>query len=160
MAKTTLEKPKAIEYPIFADDRGTFAPFINGLEEIAPLRQAQGKPKPLIIKRIYYVCNDSKGIVRGFHYHKKEWKFFVIVSGSAKFVALNPDKSDEKYQFISSTRKNNLIIIPPLYANGWLSLADNTILVCASTSTTKESLKDDKRFDPYKWGDIWTVKAR
>ena len=152
MEKISHDKPRVVEYPVFADDRGTFAPFINGLKEMAPRSGA--------IKRLYYVCNDSKNIVRGFHYHKKEWKFFVIVSGSAKFVALNPDKSDEKFQFISSVRKNNLIIIPPFYANGWVSLSDKTILVCASTSTTQESLKDDVRFDPYKWGDVWTIKPR
>ena len=152
MEKINFNKPRVIEYPVFADDRGVFAPFLNGLEEIAP--------KSAGIKRIYYVCNNSKGVVRGFHYHKKEWKFFVIVFGSAKFVALNPDKPDEKYQFISSARKNNLIIIPPLYANGWVSLSDNTILVCGSSSTTEESIKDDKRFEPYKWGDVWSVKSR
>ncbi len=152
MNKIIHSQPRAIEYPVFADDRGTFAPFINGLKEIAP--------KTVSVKRVYYVCNDSKGVVRGFHYHKKEWKFFIIVSGSAKFVALNPDKPDEKFQFVSSARKNNLIIIPPFYANGWVSLSDNTILVCASSATTQESLKDDQRFDPYKWGDVWTVKAR
>lgn len=152
MGKINFNKPRVVEYSVFANDRGTFAPFINGLKGIAPDSGT--------IKRIYYVCNDSKGIVRGFHYHKKEWKFFVIVSGSAKVVALNPDKPDEKYQFISSARKNNLIIIPPFYANGWVSLSDNTILVCASSATTQESQKDDKRFDPYKWGDVWSVKSR
>lgn len=152
MEKVDIKKPRAVAYPVFADDRGTFAPFINGLDEITL--------KSVSIKRLYYVCNDSKGIVRGFHFHKKEWKFFVIVSGSAKFVALDPNKPDEKFQFVSSVRKNNLIIIPPFYANGWVSLADNTILICGSSSTTEESLKDDNRFDPYKWGDVWTVKAR
>lgn len=152
MSKINYNCPRSIEYPVFADDRGTFAPFINGLKEIAPAS--------VTVKRLYYVCNDSKGVVRGFHYHKKEWKFFVIVSGSAKFVALNPNKPEDKYQFVSSARKNNLIIIPPFYANGWVSLSDNTILVCGSSATTQESLKDDNRFDPYKWGDIWTVKAR
>jgi dTDP-4-dehydrorhamnose 3,5-epimerase-like enzyme len=146
-----MPKPTVVEYPIFADDRGVFAPVIDGLGNIEP---AAGN-----IKRIYYVYNESRGTVRGFHYHKKEWKFFVIVQGSAKFVILKPDKPEEKYQFISSSRKSNLIVVPPFYANGWISLADNTILICASTLTTKESLKDDKRFDPYKWGDVWTVKA-
>jgi dTDP-4-dehydrorhamnose 3,5-epimerase-like enzyme len=152
MVKIDLKKPRAVEYPVFADDRGTFAPFINGFGGIAP--------KGIEARRMYYVVNDTKGIVRGFHYHKKEWKFFVIVSGSAKFVALNPDTPNDKHQFISSARKNNLIIIPPFYANGWVSLSDNTILLCASSSTTQESLKDDKRFDPYKWGDVWSVKNR
>ncbi|MEK7642694.1 MAG: dTDP-4-dehydrorhamnose 3,5-epimerase family protein [Patescibacteria group bacterium] len=152
MVRKILNKPRAIEYPVFADDRGVFAPVVNGLNKI--------EPKAGQAKRIYYCVNDTKGIVRGFHYHKKEWKFFVIVQGSAKFVALNPENPEEKYQFISSARKNNLISVPPGFANGWVSLSDNTILLCVSTSTTEESIKDDKRYDPYEWGDVWAVKAR
>ena len=152
LKKINFNKPRTVEYPVFADDRGTFAPFINGLEELAP--------KAVSIKRLYYVCNDSKGIIRGFHYHKKEWKFFVIVSGSAKFVALNPDDPKELYTFVSSERKSNAIVVPPGYANGWASLEDNTILVCASNATTSESRADDKRFDPMKWGDVWKVSPR
>ena len=34
MVKVDFKKPRAIEYPVFADDRGVFAPFINGLKEI------------------------------------------------------------------------------------------------------------------------------
>lgn len=106
------------------------------------------------------MVNHSKGVIRGFHYHQKEWKFFVIVNGAAKFIILNPSRPKEIYNFVSSSRKNNLIIVPPGFANGWMSLEDNTILLCASNLSTNESLKDDQRFDPYKWGDLWTVKAR
>lgn len=145
-------KPRAIDYPVFADDRGIFAPVIDGIEAIAP--QAGN------IKRVYYVYNYSSGTIRGFHYHAKEWKFFVIVQGSAKFIAINPDNPEEKYELYGSSQKNNLVIVPPRYANGWMSLEDRTILVCASNLTTKESLADDTRFDPYKWGDPWSIKFR
>ncbi len=146
------KRPTTFEYQVFADDRGIFAPILDNLKKI---NSQIGQ-----IQRIYYVVNHSKGTIRGFHYHKKEWKFFVIVAGAAKFVILNPKKPQEIYTYVSSSRKNNLIIVPPCYANGWMSLENNTILLCASNLSTQESLQDDKRFDPYKWGDYWSVKPR
>jgi len=143
-------KPFANTLEVFSDDRGVFVPFW----------ETQGEVTMPAIKRVYYVVNDSPGIVRGFHYHKKEWKYFTIIKGSAKFIAINPKNPKEIYTFISSQRKSNSIVIPPGYANGWMSLTKDTILICCSTLTTKESLKDDKRFDPYKWGDVWSVKPR
>ncbi|HLD24865.1 MAG TPA: dTDP-4-dehydrorhamnose 3,5-epimerase family protein [Patescibacteria group bacterium] len=140
------DKPSATTVNVFADDRGVFVPF---WESQTPT-----------VKRVYYVANAARGIIRGFHFHKKEWKYFMVASGSAKFVALNPNKPKEVYTFVSSSRKANLVIIPPGFANGWISLSDDTILICCSTRTTKESLKDDVRFDPYKWGDVWSVKPR
>lgn len=139
---------------VFSDDRGAFVPFFD-LEKNGEITKAMGS-----VKRVYYVHNPTRGTIRGFHYHKKEWKFFVIVSGSAKFVALNPDDPKELYTFVSSERKSNAIVVPPGYANGWASLEDNTILVCASNATTSESRADDKRFDPMKWGDVWKVSPR
>ncbi len=139
--------PHAVQLEVFGDDRGIFVPFLQ--EEFASQ-----------IKRIYYVYNYGKGVVRGFHFHQKEWKYFTIVNGAAKFVALNPEKSEETFSFVSSSRKPQCIVIPPGFANGWISLEENTILVCGSTATIDESIADDKRFDPYTWGDRWSVKPR
>ena len=133
---TPAIKPFIKDVSVSSDDRGTFVPFLknaNGLEEKDGLQ----------IKRIYYVYNYGKSIVRGFHYHQQEWKYFIIVSGAAKFVAIDPNNPEEKFTFISSARKPNLIV-----------------LVCGSTSSFEESIKDDQRFDPYKWGDVWSVKGR
>ena len=141
-----MDIPTAKDGKIFADDRGYFLPFIDN--------------KEVDVRRIYSVVNPVRGTIRGFHLHKMEWKYFTIVKGSAKFVAINPDKPEEKYIFVGSQRKPVIISIPPGYANGWMSLEDNTILMCASTATTEESLADDKRFDPHTWGDVWSVKAR
>lgn len=143
--------PFAKELEVFSDDRGVFVPFIQNANK---LENGQ------MIKRVYYIYNYGKKIIRGFHLHKKEWKYFTIVSGAAKFVAINPENSKNKYEFISSIRKPTAIVIPPDFANGWVSLEENTILLAASTETIEESLADDKRFDPYKWGDVWSVKGR
>jgi len=150
-----VKKPFVLEVPVFADDRGIFSPFLDAGRH-ADLFLATGG-----VKRVYYVYNHAAGVVRGFHYHKKEWKIFNVVKGAMKFVAINPEDPKEMYTFVSSDRKNQLVVIPPLYANGLVSLEPGTILVCASNLTTEESFKaDDKRFDPYMWGDVWGVKGR
>ena len=146
-------KPSCQEINARSDDRGTFVPFLNQADELP-------EQKGLAIKRVYYVYNYGKGVIRGFHFHEHEWKYFMVPSGAAKFVAIDPDHPEEVLTFISSARRPNLIIIPPGYANGWVSLEDNTVLVGGSTSSFEESIKDDKRFDPYKWGDVWSVKGR
>lgn len=145
-------KPYIEEVYPKGDDRGTFVPFLNSTDN---LESAQ-----IPVKRMYYVYNYGKNIIRGFHFHKKEWKYFIIVSGAAKFVAINPEDSKEVYTFVSSSRKPCLVVIPPGYANGWVSLEDSTVLVCASTSSFEESVADDQRMDPYTWGDVWSVKSR
>lgn len=148
------KKPFSLDVQVFSDDRGIFSPFLDsGLQE--ELFKTIGA-----VKRVYYVYNHAANVIRGFHYHAKEWKIFSVVSGAAKFVALDPENPKEIYILTASARKNQAIVIPPGYANGWMSLGPGTILVCASNLATQESVVDDRRFDPYKWGDVWSVKPR
>ncbi|MFC1984227.1 WxcM-like domain-containing protein [Chloroflexota bacterium] len=144
------QKPHVIELEIYDDDRGFLVPLTNKL-------------LPEDIRRVYVVGNFSKGIIRGWHYHFKEIKMFYIIKGAAKFVAINPEDPDEKYEFVITERAPKVVVIPPKYANGWVSLADDTLLVSMSSRTIDEILgdSDDIRYDAFKWGkDIWGVKAR
>jgi len=143
--------PKIIKLEYYSDDRGYLVPLTNGLKKI--IRKE--------IKRTYVLENYGKGIIRGFHFHKNEIKIFHVVHGAAKFIAINPKRPEkDRYIFTTSNHCPQLVIIPPGYANGWVSLEDNTIIVALSTSTFEESVNDDIRYDPYKWGDVWKVMAR
>ena len=173
---TSINEPTEQRLTAHCDDRGVFCKIEDdGMFINKDLKISDGFSTK--IKRAYYVINPEVGTVRGFHYHKEEWKVFTIVNGSAKFVAINPnlpidtDKDlPESVQnkiiagtakiFVASARVPKLIIIPPLWANGWVSLEPNTILISLSSSTTEESINDDVRFDPYKWGNFWRVKGR
>jgi len=146
----TDAKPYSQDLEIYDDDRGFLVPLTNQLI-------------PEDIRRVYVVGNFSKGIIRGFHYHFKEIKMFYIIKGAAKFLAINPDDPEEKYEFVVTERKPKVVVIPPGYANGWVSLADDTLLVSMSSRTIDEirSDNDDLRYDPFEWGkEIWEVKAR
>jgi dTDP-4-dehydrorhamnose 3,5-epimerase-like enzyme len=145
--------PFTYEPKVAADDRGVFVACIQNAHQL------EFDPT-LGVKRVYYVYNHGIHVVRGFHFHEKEWKLFTIARGAAKFVAINPKNPEEKFTFVSSSRKPNVIVIPPGFANGWISLEPETLLICGSTATFEESVGDDQRMDPYKFGDVWTIKGR
>jgi dTDP-4-dehydrorhamnose 3,5-epimerase len=142
-----VDKPYEIELQNFVDDRGLFVVDADDLGVGAK------------IKRCYHVANHQANIIRGFHKHEKERKYFTAVSGSFKIVATDINGSII-YKFVTSVKKPKMIVIPPTYYNGNMSLEDNSVLLCLSTSTTEESIADDQRVDPYTFGDVWSIKGR
>ena len=111
------------------------------------------------VKRVYVVGNFSRGVIRGLHRHNEEWKAYFLVSGTAKFIAA--DTTGNVTTYILSTSKPSILIVPPNYSHGWISLTDNTILIGLSNKTLEESLNDDFREDPFKYGkDVWETKPR
>ena len=136
----------------FIDDRGF-------LSQILP----EGD-ESFNIKRLYSTGNFSKGIIRGFHKHKRERKAFFVLSGSAKFVAVDDRKDSSTYKeintFILSTLNPSVLTIPIGVYSGWMSLEDNTVVLGISSEPFDKENPDDERLDPHAYGDVWTVKDR
>jgi len=113
------------------------------------------------IKRIYLVRNFSKDTIRGMHYHEYEWKYFIVLRGSVKFViSPTPHISEETKTFVLSEAKPEVLIVPPGNYNGWIALEDNTSLIGMSNFSLEESLKDDKRIPPDNFLELFKVKSR
>lgn len=139
-------EPKNIEISCHVDDRGY-------------LYQIAGNYEFPEIRRIYIVGNFAKGVIRGFHLHKEEWKAYFAANGSSKMVIVGRDGGISSY--VLTSRKPSILVIPPEYAHGWISLQDETLLVGISNKTVEESAKDDYREDPFKYGkEVWDVKPR
>ncbi len=82
-----------------------------------------------------------------------------VTTGSAKFVVV--DESNQITTYTLSSRNPTVLIVPPGYFHGWISLEENTILIGMSNRSLEESLKDDIRTDPFAFGkELWEVKAR
>ena len=112
------------------------------------------------IKRVYVVGNHSKGVIRGFHKHRGEYKFFFAVSGSAKFV-VEGGGGGSFDTFVLSAKQPAVLVVPPGHFHGWVSLSDDTAIVGMSNYTLAESEKDDIRKDPFAHGkDVWETKPR
>jgi len=110
------------------------------------------------LKRIYVIRNWKANIIRAFHKHNEEFKAYFVVQGTVKFIVIINDKPQI---FILSDKELSVLEIPPKYLHGWMSLTDDAILIGMSNKTLQESLNDDIREDPFKYGkDVWETKSR
>jgi dTDP-4-dehydrorhamnose 3,5-epimerase len=111
------------------------------------------------------VKNHRSGFVRAWHAHQREAKYVAVSEGAALVGAVkiddwqNPSKDLPVSRFVLSARKPRVLFIPAGYANGFMSLTEDARLIFFSTSTLKDSMGDDIRYDARYW-DIWHVEER
>lgn len=117
------------------------------------------------VKRFYMVSNHKQGFIRAWHGHKNESKYVSVVSGTALVGAVridswdSPSKETIPDRYILSEKKPQILYIPKGYANGFMSLTEDTKIIFYSTSALEDSLNDDFRFDSRYW-DIWNIIER
>jgi len=146
-----MSEPNLIQGNIIVDDRGQVG-FVNGFSFVG-------------VKRFYTVRNHHQGFIRAWHAHKKESKYVTVVNGAAVVCAVKidnwekPSKDLPIHRFILSEKIPSVLHIPNGYANGFMNLTPNTLLVFFSTSTIEESQGDDFRYDARYW-DPWQIVER
>lgn len=146
-----MEEVRLIDGGLAVDDRG-FVSFVNGFD-------FRG------VKRFYAVSNHGVGMVRAWHAHRKESKYVYLARGSAVVAAVRidnwdaPGKSQPVHRYVLSEEKPSILYIPTGYANGFMSLTDDALLMFFSTSSLEESKGDDIRYDARYW-DPWQVVER
>lgn len=113
------------------------------------------------VKRFYEVINNNSS-PRAFHGHMKEEKYAYVTAGKILLCAVyldnikRPSKENKVERFILSSENPQIVYIPPRFANGFRSLEKNSRVIFFSTSTLKQSLKDDYRFPFDYWGkEVW-----
>ena len=145
------DKPHIFNGGLAVDDRGEIA-FVNDFD-------FEG------VKRFYMVSNHRAGFVRAWHAHKHEAKYIMAACGTAIVGAVKIDDWEKPSRdllverHVISSKKPQVLYIPPGYANGFMSLTSDLKLIFFSTSTLEESTKDDIRYDARYW-DIWNVTER
>ena len=145
------ELPRLIEGGLAVDDRGPLR-FVNDFH-------FEG------VKRFYLVENHRAGFVRAWHAHRHEAKYVMVVRGAAIVAAVailkweDPDKDSRVHRYVLSAQKPAVLYIPSGYANGFMSLTADAMLMLFSTATVEESKGDDVRYDAHYW-DPWHVVER
>lgn len=138
--------PQIIEAGTHTDERGKLV-FFNQLDMAR-------------VKRFYVIEPAGASTVRAWQGHKKEEKWFYVISGSFKVVLVQPDSWEmpsrdlvvEEYELKASTPE--VLHIPGGYANGFKALEAGSKMMVFSSFTVEESVGDDYRFDKnmwYKW---------
>lgn len=148
-----IDGVKHIPINCYVDDRGYLTQLIQSTDDLLPS-----------ISRIYVTGNFSKGVIRGFHKHFKEWKGFFVPKGAAKFVLVDDREESGTFKqidtYVLSSNRPSILIIPTGVYNGWVSLDDDTILIGISNEPLDKDNPDDVRIPPDTYGDVWTVKGR
>ena len=145
------QSPRLIEGGLSVDDRGTVT-FVNGFN-------FEGT------KRFYTVSNHRQGFIRAWHAHRREAKYVTVLRGSALIGAVAIDNWDapardaQVHRYVLSAAKPAVLYIPAGYANGFMSLTDDALLMFFSTSSLEESQGDDIRYESRYW-DIWQIVER
>ena len=117
------------------------------------------------IKRFYLVSNHRSEFIRAWHGHKEESKYVFIPSGTCLFATVkifdwdSPNKNEKVERYVLSDKDPGILYVPPGYAHGYKTLTSDTKVFFFSTSTLKDSVHDDFRFDPYYWNP-WDIAER
>lgn len=136
-----------VEGEIFVDERGK----INSLNNFTFDD----------VQRIYFIHHPDKSIVRGWHGHKHENKWFYCVKGEFVLGIVKPDNwenpsLDLKPEIFNlSETHSKVICVPEGYANSIKALTNNSILLVLSGKKVPEAYADSWRYDKNLWID-WT----
>lgn len=102
-----------------------------------------------------YMTTAYPGVVKAWHYHKKQWDHFVCVRGMMKVVLYDsredsPTKG-EVNEFFMGEHRQILVQIPPLVFHGFKCVSDHeAIIINCPTEMYDYKTPDEFRVDPHK----------
>jgi len=137
------------------DDRGFFAELVKS-----------GEPTFQTILQTSY-AETYPGVVKAFHWHKRQWDVWAVIKGSARVVLYDLRESSPTYQGVQElyTGEKNMqvIAIPPGVAHGYQVLGDTAMGIVYHTSEAYDPKDNDEQripFDDPAIGFDWSVKNR
>lgn len=137
--------PNLIQGGSYKDERGKIT-FVNDFD----LSQ---------VKRYYIIEHTDANVVRAWQGHKKEQKWFQVLSGRFLISVIQPDNWEnpseniEPETFILAATEDKVLHIPGGFANGFKALEPNSRIIVFSDFSLEESVNDNFRFDSQLWFD-------
>jgi dTDP-4-dehydrorhamnose 3,5-epimerase len=111
------------------------------------------------VQRFYFIHHPDKRVVRGWHGHRFEKKWFYCVKGAFTLGLVKPDSWENPSKeltaeiFHLSEDKSNIICVPEGYANGLKASVDGSVLLVFSGKMLPEAYNDSWRYDSALWVD-------
>ena len=143
MCGTDMNKIHTIEGGISVDYRGRIS-HVNDLDMSE-------------VERFYIIHQKDTSIIRAWHAHQYEKKWFYAVKGSftTAFVKIddweNPSPDLKPEVFHLSAAESRVLYIPEGYANGIKAEEPDSILMVFSNKVLSEAVYDSWRYDSKMW---------
>ncbi len=104
-----------------------------------------------------YLTTAYPGVVKAWHYHRKQWDHFVVVSGMMKIVLYDAREDSptrgEINEFFLGVHNPALLQIPPLVYHGFKCISDTeAVVVNCPTEVYCYKEPDEYRVDPHTGG--------
>ncbi len=114
-----------------------------------------------------YVTTVYPGVVKGWHYHKRQWDHFAVVQGTVKMALfdLRPESATRGalMELFPGAHNPLLVAIPPLVAHGFKGVGTvEAVVVNVPTLPYDAASPDEHRIDPDS-GEIpydWSLRHR
>lgn len=109
------------------------------------------------IKRFYVIHHNSIEVVRAWHAHQFEKKWFYCLRGSFTLALVKIDNWESPSLeltpevFHLSADDSKIICIPEGYANGLKAETEDSIMLVYSNKVLDEAVKDSWRYDANMW---------
>ena len=136
---------KVIDGEIFRDARGQISS-LNSFE-------FEG------IERCYFIHHPDISVVRGWHGHQFEKKWFYCIKGAFTLALVKPDNWEnpspnlEAEMFELNENNSRIICVPEGYANCLKASVKDSVLLVFSGKRYEEALSDSWRYDKDMWVD-------
>lgn len=101
-----------------------------------------------------YMTTAYPGVVKGWHYHKKQYDYMVVISGMMK-IALYDDREDshthgEVNEFFAGVHNPIRITIPPGVCHGFKCITDSeAVVINTVTEPYDYNNPDEHRYHPH-----------
>jgi len=123
---------KILNFKTLGDDRGS----LIAIEE--------GYNAPFDIKRVYYIFNTKKAVIRGYHAHINLQQIAIAVKGSCTFILDDGEKREE----IQLNNPNKGLFIKGLIWREMKDFSEDCVLVVLASEHYDESdyIRDYQKF--------------
>jgi len=101
-----------------------------------------------------YMTTAYPGVVKAWHYHRKQWDHFVVVAGMMKVVLYDarddsPTRGDVDEYFLGE-HNPILVQIPPLVYHGFKCISEReAVVINCPTEVYNYAEPDEYRVDPH-----------
>lgn len=109
------------------------------------------------VERFYFIRHPDKSVIRGWHGHQFEKKWFYCVQGAFTLAFVKPDNWENASPdlvpeiFRLEASESKILCLPQGYANCIKALENNSILLVLSGKKMPECLEDSWRWEPQTW---------
>lgn len=140
-----MEEVKVIEGEIFKDKRG----------QISSLNTFHFEG----VKRCYIIHHPDASIIRGWHAHKDERKWFYCIKGRFSVALVKIDNWDNPSSDLKaeihylSDKDSKLVCVPKGYGNCLKAWSPDSIMLVLSDKTLDDALGDSWRYQASMWVD-------